>query len=130
LWRHSRGAWGDRHADLLLRAANETLELWADDIEYGELADDISVEARLALQLTCEIHELEQRITVLLHDVDPDGIMTSVRGVATINGAQILARLGDPNRFRSLAGARVQRAGAVAERVRRQRSSRSADQGR
>lgn len=32
--------------------------------------------------------------------------MTSVPGVNIINGAQILARLGDPARFRSLAGAR------------------------
>ena len=43
---------------------------------------------------------------MILHELDPDGIMTSVPGVAHINGAQILARLGDPNRFRSLAGAR------------------------
>ena len=32
--------------------------------------------------------------------------MTSVPGVGVINGAQILARLGDPARFQSLAGAR------------------------
>jgi transposase len=32
--------------------------------------------------------------------------MTSVPGVGTITGAQILARLGDPARFQSLAGAR------------------------
>ena len=106
LWRHSRGAWGDTHAHHLLSVADETLGLWGDDIDYGELADDIAVEARLALQLSAEIHELEQRIAVTLHDLDPNGIMISVPGVAQINGAQILARLGDPNRFRSLAGAR------------------------
>ena len=32
--------------------------------------------------------------------------MTSVPGVGIINGAQILARFGDPARFQSLAGAR------------------------
>jgi hypothetical protein len=80
--------------------------LWAEEIDYGELADDIAVEARIALQLSAEIHELEQRIAVTLHELDPTGIMISVPGVAVINGAQILARLGDPNRFRSLAGAR------------------------
>jgi hypothetical protein len=106
LWRHSRGAWGADHADRLLAVAQETLGLWADEIDYGDLADDIAVEARVALQLTAEIHELEQRIAVMLHELDPTGIMTSVPGVAQINGAQILARLGDPNRFRSLAGAR------------------------
>ena len=105
-WRHSRGAWGADHADRLLAVADETLTLWADGIDYGDLADDIAVEARLALQLSAEIHELEQRIAVALRELDPTGIMTSVPGVAQINGAQILARLGDPKRFRSLAGAR------------------------
>lgn len=107
LWRHSRGAWGDAHAERLLAVADETLELWGDDIDYGDLADDIAVEARVALQLSTEIHELEQRIAVCLHELDPNGIMTSVPGVAHVNGAQILARLGDPNRFRSLAGVRA-----------------------
>lgn len=106
-WRHSRGAWGDAHAERLLEAANQTLALWADGLDFGDLADDIAVEARLALGLTSEIHELEQRISVMLRLVDPAGIMTSVPGVAEINGAQILARLGDPNRFRSLAGVRA-----------------------
>lgn len=72
----------------------------------GELADDIAVEARLALELSREIRDLEQRIEACLDAADPAGIMTSVPGVATLNGAQILARLGDPNRFESLAGAR------------------------
>jgi transposase len=105
-WRHSRGAWGADHVDRLLNVADETLVLWDADLDYGDLADDIAVEARLALQLTAEIHELEQRITVILHELDPGRIMTSVPGVAEVNGAQILARLGDPRRFRSLAGAR------------------------
>src|SRR5262249_49711364 len=70
------------------------------------LADDIAVEARLALGLTKEIQDLDRRIEALLDAADPAGIMISVPGVATINGAQILARLGDPNRFQSLAGAR------------------------
>lgn len=37
---------------------------------------------------------------------DPNQIMISVPGVADKLGALILGRLGDPNRFRSLAGAR------------------------
>lgn len=106
-WRHSRGAWGDTHVQRLLSVADETLALWGDDLDYGELADDIAVEARVALQLSAEIHELEQRIAVSLKQLDPNGIMISVPGVAQINGAQILARLGDPNRFRSLKGARA-----------------------
>jgi hypothetical protein len=65
------------------------------------------VEARLALHLTEEIKELDERIGVLLVKLDPDGIITSAPGVAQITGAQILGRLGDPNRFDSLAGVRA-----------------------
>jgi hypothetical protein len=106
IWRYSHGAWGDEHAARLLAAAAETLTLWNEEIDYTELADDIAVEARLALALTAEIRDLEQKIAALLHQLDPAGIMTSAPGVGGINGAQILARLGDPARFRSLAGAR------------------------
>jgi transposase len=106
IWRYSHGAWGDAHAAALLDAAAETLTLWQEDIDYTELADDIATEARLALAITAEIRDLEQKIAALLHHRDPAGIMTSVPGVGAINAAQILARLGDPARFRSLAGAR------------------------
>jgi transposase len=106
IWRYSHGAWGQDHAARLLDAAAETLALWQEDIDYTELADDIAVEARLALQITAEIRDLEQKIAALLHHRDPAGIMTSVPGVGSINAAQILARLGDPARFKSLAGAR------------------------
>jgi hypothetical protein len=69
------------------------------------LVDDIAVEARLALQLSKEIHELDERSAVLLQERDPAGIMASAPGVGKVNAAQIPARLGDPNRFQSLAGA-------------------------
>jgi transposase len=59
------------------------------------------------LQLTEEIKELDERTTVLLKHADPAGILTSAPGVATITAAAILGRLGDPNRFTSLAGARA-----------------------
>jgi hypothetical protein len=41
--------------------------------DYGELADDIAVEARVALQLTQEIHELDERIKLMLDRRDPAG---------------------------------------------------------
>jgi transposase len=107
IYRHSRGAWADTHAEALLAAATQTLRLWDGELGYAELADDIAVEARLALHLTQEIKELDQRIGVLLVKLDPDGIITSAPGVAQITGAQILGRLGDPNRFDSLAGVRA-----------------------
>ncbi len=47
---HSHGHFGDPEAVRLLAAANETLAL-GDELDFGELADDIAVEARLALSL-------------------------------------------------------------------------------
>jgi transposase len=106
IYRHSRGAWGEDKATQLLDAAEETLALWADELDFDELSEDIAVEARLALSLTEEITALDERIAVQFQDADPRGILTSVPGVGAITGAQILGRLGDPARFRSLAGVR------------------------
>ena len=104
--RHSHGRFSGDRAVAVLAAANSTLTLWGDELDYGELADDIAVEARLALSLSREITDLEQRIAVMLHALDPTGIMQSVPGVGAVGAAQILGRLGNPSRFRSLAGAR------------------------
>jgi transposase len=106
IWRYSHGHWGEELAGKLLAAATETLALWDDEMDYTELAADIAAEARLALALTAEIRDLEQKIAALLHQADPAAIMTSIPGPGAVNAAQILARLGDPARFRSLAGAR------------------------
>jgi transposase len=106
-YRHSRGAWGEPHADALLAATQQTLQLWAGgELDYPDLAEDIAIEARLALQLTEEIKELDERTALLLRAADPAGILISAPGVAAITAAAILGRLGDPNRFDSLAGAR------------------------
>ena len=105
--RHSRGAWGEPEADALLAAARATLELWGDDdLSFPDLADDIALEARLGLKLTEEIKELDERISVLVHDRDPHGIITSAPGIGAVTGAVILGRLGDATRFSSLAAVR------------------------
>ena len=106
LYRHSRGRWGETKAEALLRAAEETLEPWDGELDYGELAEDVAIEARLALHLGEEIKTLDERIGVFFTEADPTGILTSVPGVGAILGAQILGRLGDPSRFRSLGGVR------------------------
>jgi transposase len=106
LYRHSRGSWGEDKAAELLHAAEETLELWAGELDFAELADDTAVEARVALALSDEIKELTERISVLYAKADPTGIMASAPGVGSILAAQILGRLGDPGRFRSLAAVR------------------------
>ena len=49
LYRHSRGAFGDDLADQLLAAATATVDLWAEDLPFPDLAEDIAIEARLAL---------------------------------------------------------------------------------
>jgi transposase len=106
IWRYSHGAWGEEHAARLLAAATETLQLWDGELSYPDLAEDIAAEARLALALCTEIRDLDTKLAALLHQADPAAIMTSAPGIGVINGAQILARLGDPARFQSLAGAR------------------------
>ena len=52
LHRHSRGQWGaEAQAAALLAAAEETLALWEGAFDFGQLAEDIAVEARIALSL-------------------------------------------------------------------------------
>ena len=55
-----------RCADKLLAAATETLRLFDGELDYPELADDIAVEARLALTITAELSELDEGIAVLV----------------------------------------------------------------
>ena len=107
LYRHSRGVFGDALAEHLLAAAAATLDLWAEDLPFCDLAEDIAIEARLALRLTEEIKELDERIAVVVRERDPNAIITSAPGVGAVTGAVILGRLGDASRFQSLAAARA-----------------------
>ncbi|AYY15735.1 IS110 family transposase [Actinobacteria bacterium YIM 96077] len=104
--RHSRGAWGEPEADAIMTAAKATRQLWEDELDFADLAEDIAVEARLALTLTQEIKELDERIAILVTERDPAGIITSAPGVGAVTSAVILGRLGDIDRFTSLAGIR------------------------
>src|SRR5689334_8838920 len=107
-YRHSRGAWAEPMAEAILAAAAETLQLWTGgELDYPDLAEDIAIEARLALLLTEEIKDLDERTALLLRQADPHAILTSAPGVADITAAAILGRLGDPTRFTSLAGVRA-----------------------
>jgi transposase len=107
LHRHSRGAFGDAEADQILAAARETLDVWGEDLSFPDLADDIAVEARLALALTDEVKDVDERIAVLVRDRDPNGIIASAPGVGAVTAAVILGRLGDASRFTSLAAVRA-----------------------
>lgn len=106
--RSSRGQWREAKADELLAAADESLELWqvAAGLDFAELAEDIALEARHVRQLNEEIAAIEERIESLYDDVDPNGIFVSGPGMGITLAAGILGRLGDPNRFDSLAGVR------------------------
>lgn len=106
LCRHSRGHWGEQQATSLVVAAEETLQIWNGELEYSDLAEDIALHARLALHLSGELKELDDRIRILLGVLDPKGIITSAPGIAQVTGAVIAGRLGDPARFDSLAGVR------------------------
>lgn len=106
LVRHSRNAWNHAEAEQIMTAAHQSVALWADDLDFGDLAEDIAIEARLALQLTAELKELDERIALLLTEVDPEGILQSVPGIGPVTAAVIAGRVGDPNRFTSLAAVR------------------------
>ena len=107
LIRASRGAWRDEHADRILHAAEQSLQLWAaGGLDYTELAADLSGEARLALHLSTEIADLDDRIDVLYDENDPAGLLISAPGLGVTSAATILAGLGDPDRFTTLAGVR------------------------
>ncbi|WP_211268886.1 IS110 family transposase [Actinoplanes subtropicus] len=107
LIRASRGAWRDQHADRILHAAQQSLQLWTGGgLDFTELAVDLSGEARLALQLSTEIDGLDDRIGVLYDEADPAGLLLSAPGLGVTSAAAILAGLGDPDRFATLAGVR------------------------
>jgi len=104
----SRGAWRDSHATALVTAARETLELWGPTgMEFGELAEDIGHEAEQALFLNRQIKQIDERIANLYADADPDGIVASAPGVGAVISAVIAGRIGDPQRFTSLAAIRA-----------------------
>ena len=62
--------------------------------------------ARFGNGLGAEVAALDERIAVLFEEAGAEAILTSAPGIGPVTGPQILARLGDPSRFRSLAGVR------------------------
>jgi Transposase IS116/IS110/IS902 family len=106
-YRHSRGAWGDAHAQALLAAATQTLSLWDGELDYAELADDRRRGSPPGTAPDRGDQGTRRADRGAGGQARPDGIITSAPGVAQITGAQILGRLGDPNRFDSLAGVRA-----------------------
>ena len=104
---HSRKAWGTERAAAVVAAAEATIAMWGNDgLDYEALAADIAAEATIALEISEQIAMLDRRIRDLYAEADPDGIVRSAPGVGTILAAQIHGRIGDPNRFTSLAAAR------------------------
>jgi transposase len=108
LIRHSRGAWREGHAQMLILAAKQSIELWGEDgIDFAELAADIAIEAEQAQVLTEQIEDLDERIANLYDEADPTGIIASAPGVGPVTSGVIAGRIGDPHRFGSLAAVRA-----------------------
>ena len=111
LIRHSRGAWREPQATLILAAAQESLQLWGAGaearIDFAELAADIAIEAEQAQALTDQIDDLDERAANLYAEADPTGIIASAPGIGPVTAAVIAGRLGDPHRFHSLAAIRA-----------------------
>ncbi|GIH11802.1 hypothetical protein Rhe02_98690 [Rhizocola hellebori] len=105
--KETRKQWGEQHAEAVVGAAEATLALWGPaGLDYEALAADIAVEATLALQLSQQIADLDDRIFDMYCEADPQQIVMSAPGVGKILAAQIRGRIGDPSRFTSLAAAR------------------------
>lgn len=106
--RVSGGQWGIAEATELINAATQATRLWeAGGLDFDELAWDLATEVRIIRNLDDEITRLEERITELYNKTDPTGIVISTPGVGPVLAAGILGRLGDANRFSSLAGIRA-----------------------
>jgi transposase len=112
LIQHSRGAWRESKADQLREAALDAIRLWRDpdlnfQIDFAQLASDISSEVRMIRTLDQEIDELDVRIEALYLRADPAGVVSSTPGIGVITAAAILGRTGDFNRFENLSGVRA-----------------------
>lgn len=108
LARHSRGHWGRPHADALLAAARESVQMWGPEgIDYAELADSIAAEASDLLTLHDQIAALDARIAPHVQDADPGKVLTSVPGIGAATAAVIVAIIADPARFHSLDAVRA-----------------------
>nr|WP_235678085.1 hypothetical protein [Mycolicibacterium sarraceniae] len=111
LIRHSRGAWREPQATLILAAAQESLQLWgagADArIDFAELAADIAIEAEQAQALTDQIDDLDERAANLYAEADPTGIIASATcHIATMLLTRIAScwRTGQPYQLRNTDG--------------------------
>ena len=92
LIRTSRGQWREAKATALLEAAEETLRLWGPEgLDFGELAEDIAVEARLIQQLSREVSQLDDRIAGLYQQADPGQIFASGPGIGPVLAAALRA---------------------------------------
>ena len=104
----SRGQYGPRPAKALIAAAKETLALWGTDgMEWAELAADIAIEAEQAIFLSAQIKETDERLANFYAEADPEGIVASAPGVGPVISAVIAGRIGDPQRFTSIAAIRA-----------------------
>ena len=81
LHRHSHGHFGDPEAVRALGAADEMLALWGDELDYGELADDIAVEARLAFRSPSRSTSSNSASRLCSAPSTPRGSCASVPGV-------------------------------------------------
>ena len=104
----SRGHHKDAFVAQLRAAAGEAAALYSGgELDFEELAADITGEVRLIRAINDEIALLDGRIATLYDRADPAGIVASVPGVGEVLAPGILGRLGDPSRFASLAAIRA-----------------------
>lgn len=112
LGKASRGHWRHEKAAELMAAARESLALWdtgagSYGLDFAALATDIATEAGNVVHHRAQLTDLEARMGPLAQAADPEQIIASVPGVGPVLRAVLAARLGDIDRFHSLAAVRA-----------------------
>jgi transposase len=93
---------GRGRADEWLEAAKLSIELYAGHpaVAFADLAAEIATEIRLlrAIEAELELHATEREHAYA--KVDPCGLARSLPGISDVGGPALVAKLGDPHRFR------------------------------
>lgn len=99
---------GADRAEEWLAAARSALELYGEHpaVAFSELAEEVASEVRLLRAIESEIarHAAAREVAYLA--VDPDELGRSVPGLGPIGAPAVVAKMGDPAKFRSAAAFR------------------------
>jgi transposase len=97
----SRGQLGAERAEVWLESARLSLELYGQHpaAAYAERAAEVRTEVRLLWAIEAELAEYQSRREQTYRQVDPEGLMRSVSGLAEVGAPVVVGYMGTPHRF-------------------------------